>query len=155
MRSREFVRYAAWLKEAPTDDASVDAALAFADVERVADERLGALSVGTLRRVGLAASVVHRPSILVLDEPTAGLDPMQRSTFHERIRALAEDTTVVLATHLLEDANALAGRMVIIEMGRVVWSGGLQELSDAGDAGLDGTERLRSAFVSIVQGAKP
>lgn len=154
MRAREFVRYAAWLKESASDDAAVGAALKFADVEEVADKRLGALSVGTLRRVGLAASVVHSPSIVVLDEPTAGLDPMQRSTFHNRIRALAENATIVLATHLLEDAHALAGALAVVDRGRVVWSGDLQQLSAAGASDLDGTERLRSAFVSIVQGVQ-
>lgn len=154
MRTREFVRYAAWLKESDTDDSTVDAALTFADVLEVGNERLGSLSVGTLRRVGLAVSVVHKPFVLVLDEPTAGLDPMQRSTFHQRIRSLTDDVTIVLATHLLEDVQALAGQLVLVDEGRVVWSGSVSELTDKGDAQLDGTDRLRSGFVSIVQGAR-
>lgn len=152
MRVWEFVRYAAWLKEADSGKAAVNAALKFADVHAVGNERLGALSVGTLRRVGLAAAVVHKPAVLVLDEPTAGLDPMQRSVFHERLRDLSSSSTILLATHLLEDAQVIGGAIIVIDNGRLLWTGDLNGLATAGDAKLDGTERLRSGFVSIVTG---
>ncbi len=97
MRVVDFLRYAAWLKEVPTKDlaASIERAVDATDISAATARRMGELSGGTLRRVGLAAATVHSPEVLLLDEPTAGLDPVQRANFHMLVRNLAQDTIVV------------------------------------------------------------
>lgn len=156
MRVAAFVKYAAWLKESQrTDEESVGEALRFAGIEDGGGRKLGALSGGTLRRVGFAAAIVHQPQLLILDEPTTGLDPMQRAVFHERLQEYSQDTTVILATHILEDVAALADRVVVIDDGEYLWGGAVDELSALGTSGLGGTEALRSGFASLLVGRDP
>lgn len=130
MNVREFVTYAAWLKKVPTADLSesVQSALTLVDLHGDQEKSLGNLSGGMLRRAGLAAAVVHRPRLLVLDEPTAGLDPVQRTEFHKRIAELGTTTSILLATHLLEDVQALGQSVTILDQGQVAWRGTTTEL---------------------------
>jgi ABC-2 type transport system ATP-binding protein len=90
---------------------------------RVGDVRtklIGKLSKGYRQRVGLAQAILHNPDVLILDEPTAGLDPKQIIETRELIRALAGSHTVVLSTHILPEVSMTCGRVVIINKGRVV-----------------------------------
>lgn len=85
--------------------------------------KLGALSGGTLRRVGIAQALVNNPKILILDEPTAGLDPSQRAAFRELLARHRQHRTVVLSTHLLDDVSALADHLLVLAGGRITFSG--------------------------------
>ncbi|MCB1773324.1 MAG: ABC transporter ATP-binding protein [Gammaproteobacteria bacterium] len=76
------------------------------------------LSAGMLQRLGLAQAVVHRPRLLILDEPTAGLDPLQLDQVRSLLRSLASDCALVLATHLLDDVEHLCNRVVLLDAGR-------------------------------------
>ena len=88
------------------------------------DRRVGTYSGGMRRRLDLALSLIHEPSVLFLDEPTTGLDPMSRKTLWEEIRRLNDDgTTVLLTTQYLEEADQLADRIAIIDGGRIVREG--------------------------------
>lgn len=155
MTVRNFIAYAAWLKEVPSEvqAAWVDEALTFADVRSVAGARLGRLSGGNLRRVGLAAAVVHKPQLLVLDEPTTGLDPIQRAQFHERLNRYGDGMTIILATHILEDVDALAKRVHVLESGSHQWSGSAEDLIELGSPQLSNVERLRDGFLCVLDGA--
>ena len=157
MRVRDFVRYAAWLKEVERGDATtaVENALAMTDTADAANERMEHLSGGTLRRVGLAAALVHRPRVLVLDEPTAGLDPIQRANFHATVHQYAPNATVILATHLLEDVSLLADSIHVLARGRRVWSGSTDELQASSASGHRGIDGLRAGFTALVEGARP
>ncbi|MGY1616728.1 ABC transporter ATP-binding protein [Geodermatophilus sp. SYSU D00691] len=131
-----FVDYVAVLKE------MTDRATRHAEVRRVLDavglgdqahQRIRALSGGMRRRVGLAQALLGRPDLLVLDEPTAGLDPEQRLRFREVLAGLPASTCVVLSTHLTEDVAALCPRVVVLHSGRVLYEGetsGLAALAD-------------------------
>ncbi|MGA1648523.1 MAG: ABC transporter ATP-binding protein, partial [Ilumatobacteraceae bacterium] len=89
-----------------------------------ADRRVGTYSGGMRRRLDLALSLVHEPSVLFLDEPTTGLDPMSRLTLWEEVRRLnREGTTVLLTTQYLEEADQLADRIAIIDHGKIVRQG--------------------------------
>jgi ABC-2 type transport system ATP-binding protein len=118
--------------------------LAALDLEAAADRRIATYSGGMKRRLDIGLGIVHRPSVLFLDEPTTGLDPQARARMWDEIRRLREDgTTVFLTTHYLEEADALADRLAIIDHGRIVAEGTADELKRqvAGDVitlGVDG-----------------
>jgi len=90
------------------------------DLEEYRNRRMGTLSKGTLRRVGIAQAIVNDPSVLVLDEPTSGLDPSQALSFRELILALRPQTAIVLSTHLMIDASQLGTRVLFIHKGQIL-----------------------------------
>ncbi len=96
---------------------------------------IGTLSRGYRQRVGLADAILARPPILILDEPTVGLDPNQIRDVRELVRALAREATVLLSTHILSEVEALAARVIILHRGRVV-------AARPDDAGRDGAGRV-------------
>ncbi len=97
-----------------------------------ASRRVGTYSGGMRRRLDLALSLIHAPTVLFLDEPTTGLDPMSRLSLWEEVRRLnAEGTTVLLTTQYLEEADQLAGRIAIIDRGRIVREGDPKDLKAA------------------------
>src|SRR6266404_3338959 len=99
------------------------------DLEAAADRATGTYSGGMKRRLDVGLGIVHRPSVLFLDEPTTGLDPQARARMWDEIRALRElGTTVFLTTHYLEEADALADRLAIIDHGVIVAEGTADEL---------------------------
>ncbi|MFE9796692.1 ATP-binding cassette domain-containing protein [Streptomyces goshikiensis] len=107
----DFVRYCAWLREVPSKsaDSATKEALAAVGLADRARDRMKSLSGGMLRRAGIAAAIVGSPSLLLLDEPTVGLDPAQRLDFRELIRSLAHaGAAVLLSTHLVELATPAA-----------------------------------------------
>src|SRR5882672_12573581 len=130
----EFVEYFALLKEMPA--ARVPAAVATA-VERVdlggrAKARLRTLSGGMLRRVGIAQAIVNEPELLLLDEPTAGLDPEQRVAFRALLRELGQRATVIVSTHLVEDVGAACTQVGLMDQGKIVFQGTPDELTTRG-----------------------
>jgi ABC-2 type transport system ATP-binding protein len=132
----EFVEYFALLKELPP--AEVPRAVAAA-VERVelgdkAKAKLRTLSGGMLRRVGIAQAIVNDPELLLLDEPTAGLDPEQRVSFRALLRELGQRATVVVSTHLVEDVGAACSQVALMDRGKIVFQGTPDELSARGEA---------------------
>jgi ABC-2 type transport system ATP-binding protein len=86
----------------------------------VLDRPVETLSKGFRRRVGLAQAILHDPDVLIMDEPTDGLDPNQKHAARELIRAIAPTKTIVISTHLLEEVEAICTRAVIIDRGRIV-----------------------------------
>ena len=127
----EFVDYVAILKEM-TDRVSrhdeVRRVLDLVGLEKVRDRRIKALSGGMRRRVALAQALLGDPDLLVLDEPTAGLDPEQRLRFREIVSERAADRTVLLSTHQTEDVAALCPRVVVMLDGAALFDGTPQEL---------------------------
>jgi len=119
---RGIVAYAAALRGLGRD--ATTWALEATDLAGTADQRLTTLSRGTRRRVGVALAIVHRPPVLLLDEPTAGLDPDQREAMHALLRAAADDgAAVLLSTHLIEDAQRLCDRILVLRGGTLVAEG--------------------------------
>ena len=107
---------------------AIDAAVTATGIETVYYRPIGELSKGFRQRVGLAQAIVHRPDLLVLDEPTEGLDPNQRVEIRRLIGALGKDRTVILSTHVLSEVQHTCSRLLIISRGRIVADGGVEEL---------------------------
>ena len=108
--------------------AAVARAAGLINIEDVMHQPIGTLSKGYKRRVGLAQAIVHDPEILILDEPTDGLDPNQKSEVRELISRMAADKAIVISTHLLEEVETVCTRAAIISRGRIVLDGAPEEL---------------------------
>lgn len=152
---REFVEYMAWLKEVPAArvPAAVDDALERVDLTGRADSRMRTLSGGMLRRAGIAQAIVNNPELLLLDEPTAGLDPEQRVGFRALLRALGQESTVVVSTHLVEDVASACTGVVLLDAGQVQWTGTADELAAAGVDGVGDTPSERG-YLALLRGAR-
>ena len=130
MRLREYLVYRAKLKDVPPRRRRrrVDEVMAECWIDDVASKPIGRLSKGYRQRVGLADCMVHDPKILILDEPTAGLDPHQIRQTRKLIRALAEKHTVLLSTHILSEVEMVCDDVIMINHGRIVISDSLANL---------------------------
>jgi len=122
MTVREFLLFCARIKGVPkkAQRAQVDTSMEKARVADVAGRHCGKLSKGYRQRVGLAQAILHNPEVLILDEPTAGLDPKQIMETRDLITSLAGDHTIILSTHILPEVSQTCQRVVIINRGKVV-----------------------------------
>lgn len=150
------VRYSAWVHGVPTNQVSDYALQAISDVDLVAEIQRPArvLSGGQRQRLGIACAIAHRPSVLLLDEPTVGLDPLQRIALRELIRVLGTRSTIILSTHLIEDVAELADHTIVLRSGNVVFDGSTEELSrqySVDDRAGTTTEFLERAMIGLMQ----
>ncbi|MDS0137608.1 ABC transporter ATP-binding protein [Amycolatopsis sp. NPDC004772] len=131
---REFVEYLAWLKEMSKEDipGAVQRAVERVGLADRADDRMKTLSGGMVRRVGIAQAIVNDPEVLLLDEPTAGLDPAQRVRFRELVQELGRDSCVLISTHLVEDVATACTDVILFAAGKLVFQGTPDELAAAG-----------------------
>ena len=131
MRVDEYLKYRGRLKGLRQRDlpAAVDRVVEQCGLEEMQRRIVGQLSKGFRQRVGLADALVSRPPILLLDEPTSGLDPHQRKEVLELIRRLATEHTVILSSHILAEVESIATRLLIIQKGRLLAEGRLDELA--------------------------
>lgn len=103
-------------------------------LEDVWGKQIGKLSRGYRQRVGMAHALLHDPQILILDEPTSGLDPNQTFQVRELIRELGQTKTILLSTHILSEVEAVCDRIILINRGRIILDGSLDDMrGDAGD----------------------
>ncbi|HEY8515046.1 MAG TPA: ABC transporter ATP-binding protein [Candidatus Binatia bacterium] len=119
---RRFLRFAADVKLGDPErrDERVDAVIAECGLEGVQNRRIGTLSKGYRQRVGIAQALIGRPQVLVLDEPTAGLDPAQVLEVRQLIASLGGGTTVLLSSHVLADVASVCDRVLMLHLGRLV-----------------------------------
>ncbi len=115
---------------------ATDEAVASTAIEPVFNRPIGELSKGYKQRVGLAAAILHRPDLLILDEPTEGLDPNQRVEIRHLIGHLGRERTVMLSTHVLPEVQHTCSRLLIINQGRLVADGSVDELVTRATAGV-------------------
>ena len=130
----EFIEYFALLKEMPPRQVrgAVARAIERAGLEDRARAKMKSLSGGMLRRVGIAQAIVNDPALLLLDEPTVGLDPEQRVLFRRLLREIGERSAVFVSTHLVEDVAAACSDVRILNDGRVVYAGDGADLKRIG-----------------------
>jgi ABC-2 type transport system ATP-binding protein len=153
----EFVEYFALLKEMPPGQVprAVASAIERVDLGSKAKAKLRTLSGGMLRRAGIAQAIVNEPELLLLDEPTAGLDPEQRMAFRGLLRDLGERSTVVVSTHLVEDVGAACARVALMDSGKIVFQGTPDELAVRGvGAGAAGDAPLERGYSAVLASAR-
>ncbi|HNQ61177.1 MAG TPA: gliding motility-associated ABC transporter ATP-binding subunit GldA [Bacteroidia bacterium] len=97
-------------------------------------KKIGALSKGFRQRVGLAQALIHDPKVLILDEPTTGLDPNQLADIRQLIRTLGKEKTVILSTHIMQEVEAICDRVIIINHGKIVADGSTESLNTGNKA---------------------
>lgn len=127
-----FLRFAAELRRVPAGDiaSAVDKAVETCFLQTVRRQSIDTLSKGYRHRTCLAQSIIHDPDVLIMDEPTDGLDPNQKHEARELIRRMGEDKAIIFSTHILEEVEAACSRAIIIDQGRIVADGTPEELKN-------------------------
>jgi ABC-2 type transport system ATP-binding protein len=157
MKGRQFVRMMGKLRDTPDLDAAVDRAIARVDMAEAQDRPMDTYSRGMRQRMRLAATLVHEPDLLILDEPLNGADPRQRVHFKRLLQSLAaEGRTIVLSSHILEEVEQVADTVLLIVNGKLAASGGFRAIRAALDQRpyhvritCDDPRRLAAAVVQL------
>jgi ABC-2 type transport system ATP-binding protein len=110
----------------------IEAVIDLCALDAVVGKPIGKLSRGYRQRVGMAHVLLHEPDVLILDEPTAGLDPNQIHEVRETIRKLGQNKTILLSTHILQEVQAMARRVLFIDEGRLIYDGSVADLTKDG-----------------------
>ncbi|MCR4412595.1 MAG: ABC transporter ATP-binding protein [Thermoguttaceae bacterium] len=110
----------------------IEAVIELCSLGSVIGKPIGKLSRGYRQRVGMAQVLIHEPDVLILDEPTAGLDPNQIHDVRDTIRKLGQRKTILLSTHILQEVEAMAARVLFIDEGRLVFDGPVKDLTRDG-----------------------
>ena len=126
MSVRRFLQYIAEILGCPKS--RVDEVIKIANLEAVENQKIETLSKGYARRVGFAQSIMNNPPILLLDEPTDGLDPNQKEHIRNLIKKMGKDKTIIISTHLLEEAETICNRIIFISEGQIKADGSLADI---------------------------
>ncbi|MFT4010609.1 MAG: ATP-binding cassette domain-containing protein [Nocardioidaceae bacterium] len=151
-RVDDAVRYAGWLKGMTRSavDSKLESALGSLQVEDLRRRRIGTLSGGEKRRISIAVSLIHEPAVLILDEPTAGLDPIQRSALQQLLARLAAKHAVLVSTHLVEDIGPGVNRVVALGAGKISFDGTVEELRGKATATATGDSDLERGVWNVL-----
>jgi len=143
---RDFLLYMAAVKGLRKPDASrkIDELIELAGLKDAARKKVRTYSGGMKQRLGIAQALLNDPQVLIMDEPTAGLDPQERIRFRELISALGRDRIVLLSTHIVSDLEHIADRLMIMKEGRLLWRGKWDAEK----------ENLEEFYISIINGRR-
>lgn len=146
LRVREYLNYVASLKQVPSAEIKekVDFVVEKCGLKNRATQIIGTLSKGYQQRVGIAQALVHSPKVVILDEPTVGLDPVQIVEIRNLIKSLAEAHTVILSTHILPEVVMTCNRVLLINRGQILVDGSVESLTKGSG------ESLEQAYLRIV-----
>lgn len=127
---RDFLMYVAALKgiEKSAARRKCDELLHTVNLEQVANKKIKTYSGGMKQRLGIAQAVLNNPKILILDEPTAGLDPKERVRFRNLIAELGKDSIVILSTHIVSDVEQIADRILMMKSGQIIFDGRMDQI---------------------------
>lgn len=146
------VAYAGWLKGLSVTQAraKAESALEAVELEDLGHRKSDQLSGGEMRRLGIAQALVHDCRVLLLDEPTAGLDPAQKYLFRHLIGELQLSRSIVIATHQTEDLADLADHVLVLDAGKVLFAGAAGEFIGLAQAGLSSAAAAEAAYLSLI-----
>jgi ABC-2 type transport system ATP-binding protein len=133
---------------------AVATAVERADLGAKAKAKLRTLSGGMLRRVGIAQAIVNDPDVLLLDEPTAGLDPEQRVQFRALLRSFGTSATVIVSTHLVEDVGTACSEVALMSAGKILFRGTPSELTARGEGHGIGDAPLERGYSAVLEEAR-
>lgn len=152
LRVREQVAYSGWLKGMSKSDAWEKSriALDFVNLAARASDPVKNLSGGQQKRVGIAGALVHDAKVLLLDEPTAGLDPTQRKMFREVLGSIAQERTVIVSSHDADDAHSSYGRVAVLLAGELVFFGSRDTFVAGTPPEMDARDRVEAAYTTLV-----
>ena len=150
MEVAEYLQFVAGIYKMSAADfkKNLDIAVSELDLQSVIEQKIGTLSKGYKRRAGLAAVIVHNPPILILDEPTEGLDPNQKIALRQFLKKYAQNALVLISTHLLEEAEALASRVLVLNHGKLVEDTTVEHFKEIAPQG-----DLAQLFYNLTNGA--
>lgn len=154
---RHNVAYAAWAHgvDKHHQPEMVEAALRLVGLASRSDSRARSLSGGMRQRLGLACAMVHRPAVLILDEPTVGLDPAQRREVRTMVKEAAQQAIVLLSTHLVEDLTSIADWVVVLHEGQIRFRGSLQDLRVRGEGSAEEySSSLEAGYHAVLAGSQ-
>lgn len=149
----EHVTYSGWLKGMTQKDSqqATMPVLERVGLHQLANKKVNQLSGGQKQRLGIAGALVHNASVLLLDEPSAGLDPLQRERLQQIVSDLKTDRTVLVSTHQTEDIDGVYDRVVVLAQGKIYFDGTLEEfIAQSPRPHLDRHEAIRHAFSALV-----
>lgn len=127
---RRFLSYMAALKRIPNREikTEIDRALTYVNLTDAADKSIGAYSGGMKQRILIAQAIMGAPKLIILDEPTAGLDPKERVRIREKIEDISEDKIILISTHVVSDIQSIAKEIILLKSGRIVDHGSVPSL---------------------------
>jgi ABC-2 type transport system ATP-binding protein len=146
MPPKEYLYFAARLKEVSTPKikSRVNQVLSECNLVNVREKMIRVLSKGFKQRVGIAQAIINDPQILILDEPTNGLDPIQNLQVRNLIKSLEKDRTIIVSTHILSEIEHLAKRVMMIQSGKIIVDQSLESLTKESPSG-----RLEDIFIKL------
>ncbi len=149
MYVREFLNFVAGMREIPKKDIveKINKVVSMCSLEEFEFQKIETLSKGQKRRVSLAQGLIHDPKVLILDEPTDGLDPNQKHDMRELIKELAKQKCILISTHILEEVDAVCNRCIIIGQGEKLFEGTPDELKAKSEK-----KRMQDVFRAITTG---
>ena len=142
MSVKMFLKYMADLRNVSKKE--IEYAIELAKIENVLHQKIETLSKGYLRRVGFAQSILSNPDILLLDEPTDGLDPNQKAHMRKLIEKMGKNKTIIISTHLLDEAETICNRIILINKGKIMADGSCQDILKQSK-----TKSLEKAFAKL------
>lgn len=147
----DFLKFCGEIRNIPKQNLwqNIKHAIEIFELEDVIEQKIENLSKGYKRRVGLASAILHNPDILILDEPTEGLDPNQKVKFREFIRNYSKEKIIIISTHIMEEVEALADRVILINSGKLVKDTSPEELKH-----LFPENDIKTAFYKITNEVK-
>ncbi|MDY5584794.1 MAG: ATP-binding cassette domain-containing protein [Arcanobacterium sp.] len=128
---------------------AVERALTKTNTLSLRDRMIGKISGGERRRAFLAGAIVHSPEVLILDEPSVGLDPEQRIEFRKMLAELKNETAILISTHIIEDLRGISSNLVVINHGKQLWSGSIDKLASLGNSSEDVSD-LEAGYLHVL-----
>ena len=147
----QFLDYMAALKNIKNSRAAITKAIEETNLSEKRKAKINTLSGGQRQRVGIAQALLGNPKLLIVDEPTVGLDPEERINFRNLFAQNAQDKIVLLSTHIIEDVQHVCGRLIMLNHGKILFDGSPEELIRDAQAHLGGEPKLEDAYMHLVK----